>query len=340
MPTSQTSRFNWPVIGHQGIVRYLQHCLEAGNIAQAYLFTGPAHLGKRFLAEILVNSLICKNFHEKNSEFVPCGVCECCRQLANRVHPDVYWLKREVNDKSDKLKKNISIEQIRELQNKLNLCSFLNSFKIAVVDGAETLSLDAANSLLKTLEEPTKNTVIILLAENIAWLPKTIVSRCQTLKFLPVAAQEIFDHLLALKVERKKAKLLSVLAFGRPGIALTYLNDPREYLAFEGEVKQFLAFLRGNIAGRFKLANDLADVESAQAVLAVWRRVLRDLLLIKSGAPGAVSNLNLSADLEEIARDFSGQKLMRILAQLEASQKYLAANVNPKLVLENLALNF
>jgi len=340
MSITPKSRFNWPIVGHRGIVKYLKHCLEAGNIAQAYLFAGPAHLGKRFLAEILVNSLVCKSFHKKDGELVPCGVCECCRQLKNQVHPDVYWLKREVSEKSEKRKKNIGIDQIRELQNKLNLCSFLNSFKIAVIDEAETLSQDAANSLLKTLEEPTKNTVIILLAENTAFLPKTIVSRCQTLKFLPAANQEIFDHLLTLKVERKKAKLLAALAAGRPGLALTYLNSPQTYLTFEDEVKQFLTFLRGNIAGRFKLAGGLADAEAAKAILAVWRRVLRDLLLIKAGAPQAVSNLNLSAELEEIARDFSGQKLMRILAALEASQKYLTGNVNPKLVLENLALIF
>src|SRR3989344_9315189 len=88
MSITPKSRFNWPIVGHRGIVKYLKHCLEAGNIAQAYLFAGPAHLGKRFLAEILVNSLVCKSFHKKDGELVPCGVCECCRQLKNQVHPD------------------------------------------------------------------------------------------------------------------------------------------------------------------------------------------------------------------------------------------------------------
>src|SRR3989344_1191746 len=166
----------WPIVGHSHIVSYLQNSLNNLKLAHAYLFVGLDHVGKAAVAGYFINSLVCQNL-EVEALAVPCGECQSCRQALSGNHPDVYWLARELNEKTDKLKKNISIEQVRQLQNKLSLRSFLNSYKIAVVSEAQTLSAEAANSLLKTLEEPSARTVLILLAENLARLPQTIVSR-------------------------------------------------------------------------------------------------------------------------------------------------------------------
>ena len=342
MSKSENNRFQWSIIGHAKAVSYLQKSLVNQKISQAYLFVGPKQVGKATVAKYFVDSLICKNLEQKNG-LLPCGQCDSCRQLASQLHPDVYWLEREIDQKSGKLKKNISIEQVRQLQNKLSLRSFLNSYKIAVIDEAQGLSAEAANSLLKTLEEPSARTVLILLAENLARLPQTIVSRCQIINFLPVSSQAIIDYLKILKVERKKAKILAALAFGRPGIALNYATKPEAYLDFQEQAKKFITLLKSGLNDRFKIIGELLefnDVNSAQATLLVWRKILRDLILVKYSTQNLISNLNLAADLNELAANYRQSELIEMMAQVNEARRYLEANVSPKLTLENLVLNF
>jgi DNA polymerase-3 subunit delta' len=342
MSKKDDNRFKWPIVGHSSIIRYLQQGLKNSHVSQAYLFVGPEHVGKTIMAENLVNSLVCKNLHQSKG-LVPCGQCDCCQQVANKIHPDVFWVQRAVNAKTGKLRKNISIEQVRELQNKLSLHSFLDSYKVAVINEAQTLSQAAANSLLKTLEEPTPKTVIILLTTSLFALPRTIVSRCQILKFLPVSDQEIFEHLLSLKVERKKAKALAALSFGRPGIAINYIIEPDFYTDFQIQVKQFISLMTADINSRFKMIGqsvELSDINSIKETLIIWNKVLRDLILIKYSAENLVSNLKLLPDLKQLAAHYQGEDLVGFLAEVELAKRYLGANVNPKLTLENLVLNF
>jgi len=342
MSDKENNRFEWPIIGHSNIVGYLKKGLTSLKVSHAYLFVGPLHIGKTTVAQNFVNSLICENLHQGQGP-VPCGQCQCCQQVANKIHPDVFWLSRETNEKTGKLKKNISIEQIRELQNKLSLHSFLNSYKVAVINEAEALSLEAANSLLKTLEEPTPKTVIIMLVTNIATLPQTIISRCQVLNFLPVRTEEIFDHLRSLKVERKKAKVLAELSFGRPGIAINYTEEPEDYINFQNQAKQFVALMTADLSSRFKMLGELVDlrqVDSAKETLGIWSKVLRDLVLIKYSAENFISNLKLLPELKPLVSHYSSDDLFGFLAGVNLSQRYLSANVNPRLTLENLILNF
>lgn len=343
MSDKSNNRFKWPIVGHSNIVSYLQQGLANDNTSHAYLFVGPTHIGKTTVAKNFVDSLVCQDLHEKDKGEVPCGVCECCKQIENNIHPDVYWLEREMNEKTNKRKKNISIEQVRELQNKLSLHSFLNSYKVAVIEQAQTLSLEAANSLLKTLEEPTAKTVLILLVTNTALLPRTIISRCQIINFLPVSDKELTDYLISLKTERKKAKTLAAMSFGRPGIALSYLGEPDLYADFQESVKQFVTLMKADINSRFKIISEVVnsgDIDSIKETLIVWTKVLRDLLLMKTKGENLISNLKISSDLEELANTYRIKDLVKILADINFTKRYLAANVNPKLTLENLVLNF
>lgn len=342
MTKKENSHFSWPIVGHKTIVSYLQQSLENEKVGHAYLFTGPRQIGKNTVAQYFVNSLICDGLN-KGSGPVPCGQCEYCRQMANKMHPDFFYVSREINEKTGKLKKNISIEQIRQLQNKLSLHSFLNSYKVAIIDQAESLSLEAANSLLKTLEEPSPKTVIILLASNLVVLPQTIASRCQVIKFLPVGSKEILEHLQTLKVERKKAKAIAELAFGRPGMAISYTTEPENYDDFLEKVNQFILLLKSGLSQRFKLISEmdeLSDVNSLKESLVTWSKVLRDIFLIKYSAPNLVSNVKSFSELEKISAGYNFETLIKILGEINLTKRYLDANVNPKLALENLVLTF
>lgn len=345
MLDKQNNQFQWPIVGHANIVSYLQNNILANKVAHAYLFVGPANIGKTAVAEFFVNSLVCERLDSDTEEKqIPCNECSRCQQVKNKIHPDIFWLSREINEKTEKLKKNISIEQIRELQNKLSLCSFLDSYKIAVIREASTLSKEAANSLLKTLEEPAPKTVMILLTASLADLPRTIVSRCQVIKFLPVAGKEIIDYLIFLKTEKKKAKTLAELSFGRPGVAINYLHSSDDYLDFQEKVKQFISLLKSeDINERFKLINNLIkfnDVDFLKDILIIWKKILRDLLLIKYSGQNFISNFRFSSDLAQLVDVYAAKSLIADLKEINSAKRYLDSNVNPKLVLENLVLNF
>ena len=109
MSKDDNSRFNWPVVGHLNIVSYLQGSIDNDSISHAYLFVGSPRLGKMTVAKNFVDSLICENLHQApaDSRTIPCGDCNGCRQVKNTIHPDVFWLSREVNDKTGKIKKKI-----------------------------------------------------------------------------------------------------------------------------------------------------------------------------------------------------------------------------------------
>ncbi len=180
------------LIGHQNILQMLQQMHERGRLGHALLFVGPKHVGKRTLAEELVFAIY----------------------ALSPTHPDFLFLEREQNDKG-KLKQNISIEQVRTLRSRLQLSS-LGGFKVAVIDEAELLSLEAANALLKTLEEPTPKTQLILLASHVSGVPATIASRCQIVNVPLVSHKEMsaaFGEVLARKAD------------GRPGLAQLYKTD-------------------------------------------------------------------------------------------------------------------
>lgn len=341
MSNEANNGLKWPIIGHSNIVSYLQNSLTGNSLAHAYLFVGPDHVGKTTVAKLLVNSLVCDNFAlQKNN--LPCGQCRGCRQVATGIHPDIYWVKRELNEKTEKFKKNISIEQIRGLQSKLGLRSFLDSYKVAIVADAQTLSLEAANSLLKGLEEPAPKTVIVLLSNSVASLPKTIVSRCQMIKFRPVADKEIVDHLVNLKIERKKSRTLAALAFGLPGLALNYVENKDDYFKLQDSIKTFLGLIDQDIAAKFKTVDEVLnnDTDETKEILLIWRKILRDALLIKMDVSSLVSNISLSTEIKRLATKLSTNEIRLMIKEIDQTKKYLDSNVGVRLTLENLVLKF
>ena len=152
--------FNWPLVGNDHIVEYLAKSIANNNIGGSYIFTGPDNLGKTTVAKYFANALVCLN-KEQGEGILPCGQCSACEQVNKQIHGDVHLIKKE------KDKKNISIEQVREFIRVLGMASFLNSYKIGIIKHAESLSLEASNALLKTLEEPKVKVIIILVSSSI-----------------------------------------------------------------------------------------------------------------------------------------------------------------------------
>ncbi len=336
MNKSMKENVPWPVAGHENVRRFLSKSIESGKVSHAYLFVGPRNVGKKTMASHFISSLLC---HGEKAAVSPCGNCFGCKQFARNIHPDVFFVKRERDEKAEKMKKNISVEQMRELQNKLNMGSFLNSYKAALIEEAEALSLSAANSLLKTLEEPAKKTVLILLAETISSVIPTVVSRCQVVRFYPVAKEDIYRYLLDRGSERKQVDEFASLCAGRPGLAIGFKDNPRLFEEYKARVEMFFDLFKSDMPGRFRSASSLANENDLDDILNIWMSVVRDANLIKIGSNDRIINAFSITKLRLLASRFEADHFKKWTDSLRQARSDISANVNKKLVLENFILN-
>jgi DNA polymerase III delta' subunit len=341
---------NWGVVGHENLVNFLKTSIKNQQVNQAYLFSGQAGLGKEKIAKGFIAALLCL----QSQEGLPCRKCINCEQLEKNIYPDVIWIERLADEKTGKLKKNITIEQIREIKNKLAKSSFLNSYKIAVINRAELMSLEAANALLKLLEEPAKEVVIILLVEKLDHLPQTILSRCQKFRLEAVSRELIYDYLIDLGSGRDLANELSYLALGRPGVAINFYRDAEVWEKYQTTVKDFLKLMSTDNLHKLKMAEKLNqecssdDIVSRSKFLAeildIWMAIIRDVILLKNSReqiPDGFSNLWLLNQLKT-AKLYQEDSLTlsRWLNLINQTKKMFKNNVNPQLALENLVLSF
>ncbi len=335
--------FCWETCGHDNVVSFLQSSAASGKISHAYLFVGPAGLGKYTVAQKFVGSILCQGQNSAR----PCGDCFCCHQLERGVHPDVYEVFRQTDEKTGKLKKNISIDQVRDLKNRLQQGSMLNSYKVAIIDGAQALTAAAANGLLKLLEEPTPKTVIILIADSVANLPPTIASRCQQLNFFPVDTRRIEDFLRE-KTDSAVAQKIARLSYGRPGVAMSFLENKSLLTDYDDNIKKFFTLLGADLSGRFKLVDKLVgfaagdetqNAERVKKLLADWQLLIRDFLLISSDNEFLVANAEYLPQIKKNSGNFDFAKIKNTLLAMNRAMIGFDYNVNSKLILENLIIN-
>ncbi len=331
----------WRTIGHEKAVSLLRHGLERGKLAHAYLFAGPPHVGKMTLAIDLAQALNCE------SKEPPCGKCLSCQKIAEGKHSDVLVVGLIPDEKSaeGKLKTEIGIDQVRQVQHAASLPPFEGRYKIIIVESAELLSLDAANCLLKTLEEPVGKVVFILLTANDKLLPVTVISRCQRVELAPLPVKDVEKALLeSYKVEPQKANLLARLSHGCPGWAIQAVNDASLLQERTGKVDEALAVIDGDSEARFACAAQLAtrfsqNRASVQETLDVWTDLWRDLMLVKLNCSEMITNSDRSRLLAEIASHLSLAQIKGFIESIQKAGEQLRQNVNARLVLEVLMLD-
>lgn len=233
----------------------LQARRERGALPHALLLCGAAGLGKRALAQRFVAGLLCREPLDGDA----CGQCRGCQLFAAGSHPDVIELSFAVR-KDKTLRSEIVVDQIRALSARLAMNSQLGGWQVATIDPADAMTPSAANALLKTLEEPAAQTMLILIADAPWRLPPTIRSRCQRIELQMPAASEALDWLQAQGVPDAEAAL--VAAGGNPGLASSWAGEGA--LARRQEVRKDLVALAAGRGQPAEMVKRWLDDEPAQ----------------------------------------------------------------------------
>lgn len=309
------------ITGHKQQKNILLHALGSQHVAHAYLFAGPDGIGKRMMALAFARALLCENG-------TGCGECSACTKVDHGNHPDIHLL--------DADNSSIKIDQIRTLQQELSLRPLEGSYKICMIDGAEHFTIEAANALLKTLEEPQPGTLIILLTDQPEKLLTTIRSRCQHLPFSRLPKQQLASILRQkLDLDDTKATVLAALSDG--GFKKALGPNRELFLEKRSKLIQALSALSsGSTIPTFSFAEELdMEKEILSDILDIFQSFYRDLLLLKHDRPEEeLVNLDLIEILQRQNKSMTTTSLLLKLKALESARFHLQRNVNRRLALE------
>jgi DNA polymerase-3 subunit delta' len=335
---------NWGMIGHQWAVELLKGQIAGENARHAYLFTGPQGVGRRTLALALAKALNCTQ-PPAPGEF--CSQCRACTLIERMQHPDLFIVQAE------RVGGVLSIDQVRELQRGLSLSPYEANYRIALLlrfEEACTRQGQAANALLKTLEEPPPKVILTLTAERIESLLPTIVSRCEIVRLRPIPADQLEDGLLTqFGIPGGEARLLARLSSGRPGYALRLHQNPEELKQRQTHLDNLHHLLSGNRKARFDYAQELtrrtkdrnrADiVEDCQRVFQVWLTFWHDVLLRTADTASPITNYDQRTEIESLAQQLDLTTVRHTVSTLERTLTLLTrTNVNARLAVEVLLL--
>ena len=335
----ETTDTMWRTVGHDRAVNTLRRGLQGGRLSHAYLVVGPRHVGKMTLALDLSRAVNCL------AEERPCGECSQCNRIANGLHADVRVVGVEKDHASDgRSRVAIGIDQVRDVQREASRKPYEGRYRVFIFDGAEHLSEEAANSLLKVLEEPPDQVIIVVLALDAARMPSTIVSRCQLLELRPLPLSLVAAELKGrYDVSGERAEEIARLSGGRLGWALEALDRP-DVLEERGErLATIEEMVHGGLETRFAYAAGLAssfseDREALLQELGLWLEWWRDVLEIGEGAPDFVTNISRLDGIRGVAGALSRVQVVGALRAVQETSDHLEHNVSPRLALEGLML--
>ena len=330
----------WQVRGHEPLLRQLDKSIKEGRYAHSYLLVGPPQVGKRTLAINMAQSVNCLS-----PESAPCGQCSQCQRIASAQHADVLVIGVGRGEEDGPSRSEIGIGDVREIERQASLKPYEGSHRVFIFDGAERMSEEAANALLKTLEEPPPQVLIILLTSQEEALLPTILSRCRRLELKPLPFSEIVKELIEThSLSQEEAEKLARLSMGCLGWAISAVSDPSIMEKRSDELERISELSVSSLEDRFSYASDLGSLfyknrGEARDALRLWLRWWRDLLLIKEGAEEYVHNIDWSDTLRLRASELATTQVTAFIKALLTTLEALEHNANARLALEVMMLS-
>ena len=329
----------WQLKGHRKALHFFKNVIEKGKVSHAYLLSGKPHTGKMTLAIDLGKALNCK---EKDS---PCGNCQSCLRIQSLNHADVRVVNLKTDDDIKPFPRTmISKEQIKRIRHEVSLPPYEGKTRVVIIDGAENMSLGAANAFLKTLEEPSDKVLFLLLAVDESRLPETVTSRCQRVELLPVATKEIEKELESRSVSQEKAELLSRLSNGKIGWAITASKNDDIIENRSQHIEEAISLINGDYEERFGYVTKLARQFGKERgvvwdTMELWLDLWRDLMFIKMELDEDITNTDIKEKLVMLSEGFKVGEIRKAMEDIIKTEEKLKINVNPQLALEVLMLS-
>lgn len=329
-------------MGHEWAVKLLGEHIRSGGVRHAYLFTGPAGVGKRTLALRFAQALVCAN-PPAPGEF--CGTCRPCKMTTQQQFPDLAILQ------ADTIGGELKVDAVRELQHTLSLTPYEATRRIAVLLRFQEANENAQNALLKTLEEAPEKVILLLTADTAENLLPTITSRCELLRLRPLAVDTLTDELTErLSLQRNDAESLARISGGRPGVALKLHSDENLNANRKEWMDHLISLLGENLAQRFdfvekqvrlrnptKEERDLLRMRLREGFI-FWQSLWRDVMLQSAGLGAEIANVDYRPQIEWLAKEVDETEAGSQIQQLEVTSHRLGS-ANIQLLIEVLVMS-
>ncbi len=323
------------MIGHDWAVDLLAEHVAQQRERHAYLITGPQGVGRRTLALRFAEALNCLNPPAPGK---PCRKCPSCKRIETMQHPDLAVVEAEHEGQV------LRIDQVRELQHNLSLAPYEARYRVALILRFEEAHASAANAMLKTLEEPPPQVVVMLTAKSAESLLPTIPSRCEVLKLRPLSVDDTARGLQDIKsVPAETAEILAHISGGRPGYALRLFEQPRLFEQRQSWLEELVELLASSRGERFAYAfgkSKPEDKEELRNELQVWLTFWRDALIFAAGVTHPITNLSYSERIKKLAEHIGLHNAQFYVNCVERTLDRIDRNVNSRLSLEILLMDF
>lgn len=320
------------IIGQEHIVNFLTRQLTTNQVNSAYLFSGITHLGKSVLAKFFMQSLVC----QKN-KVGGCQQCQSCRMYVKNLLPDSH----EIDVLPEKL--DITIDQIRNIRERLKGKSFSNSYKTIIIKQAELLNKSAANALLKVIEEPTDKTVFVLLDNRTKKMLPTITSRCQIINFYPPADKTIYKWLTAKRVLPDDAKIITTISAGRPVLAQNYcykISDLSEKQNLLSDMLHMIVSFKNTANMAIQPPSEQTSWTERQRWAVNWledyKLLWRNLLLLKLNIITSINFISMPKALSRFISELNLSSIVKKLDKINQALIDIDYNVPGTLLVDNL----
>lgn len=312
------------------VLKMMKNSILKNRIAHAYLFEGMRGTGKKEISLLLAKSIHC---HDPIEGYKPCEACVNCRRINSGNHPDIHLIEPD----------GLSIKkgQIHELQGEFSKTGVESKNKLYTIVHADRMTTNAANSLLKFLEEPYAGTVAVLITEQAQQILPTILSRCQLISFTPLSPKNMVEQLVAAGVKPQQAPLIAQLTNNLEEALEISQND---WFAQAQKIvlKLYEVLKKGPLEAMVTLQENwflhFKEKDQLDRGLDLFLLVFKDLLYIQLGKKDQAVYLDESSRLEQFALQTSGRRLTDQMAAILEAKRKLHANMNPQLLMEELVL--